>query len=301
MLIGFGGPESSLEVRPFLDRVLSGRPVPRERYEEVVHHYQSIGGGSPYNELTRKQAAALAIQLRADGSDAPVVAGMRNSAPFIEDSLRELHGRGISRVFGFIMAAFRCEASWDRYRKDVESAQARIGVDAPAVEYPGAWHTHPLFIGAIVDRIREAFTRIHENKPGGDARLIFTAHSVPESMASQSGYVEQLNETASIVAAALGRSSFTLAFQSRSGNPHDAWLEPDIGTVLRNLEARAAVVMPLGFLCDHVEVLYDLDIEARTVAREAGVMMERAGTVGIHPKFIQMMAEIIRPRLSASH
>ena len=200
------------------------------------------------------------------------------------------------RALGFVLAAQRCEASWDRYLLNVEEARERIGPAAPVVEYLGEWHAHPLFIEAAADRVADALARL-EPVARDRAQLIFTAHSIPAAMAAASPYVEQLRESARLIADRLEAREWTLAFQSRSGSPRDPWLEPDVCDVLRSLRSHAAVVAPIGFICDHVEVLYDLDIEAARVAREAGVAMVRAATVGEHPRFIEMIAALIRERL----
>ena len=296
ILIGFGGPTRPAEIRPFLDRVTAGRPIPRARYEEVVHHYEAIGGRSPFNEIAERQAAALGERLAREGLKIPVVLGMRNTQPWLEDAIRELALGGVHRALGFVLAAHRCEASWDRYLRNVEEARERVGPCAPVVGYLGEWHAHPLFIEAAADRVADALARL---EPGqrDRAQLIFTAHSIPAAMAAASPYVEQLRESARLVAGRLGRPQGTLAFQSRSGGPRDPWLEPDVCDVLRGLKGQAAVVTPIGFICDHVEVLYDLDIEAARVARQAQVTMVRAATVGEHPRFIEMLAELIGTRL----
>jgi len=299
LLIGFGGPTRSEEIRPFLDNILRGRPIPKERYEEVVHHYEVMGGRSPYNEHTMRQADALRARLRHDGIDIPIVVGMRNWEPYLIESMRELASRRVRRVLGFILAAHRCEASWERYQAAVDDARGKIGVDAPQIEYPEPWHTHPRFIEATADRVRAAFAKLDQDE-AKTAELIFTAHSIPVPMANASGYAEQIRESATAVASRLGRASWSLAFQSRSGSPRDRWLEPDVGDAIRKLDGRPAVVMPIGFLCDHVEVLYDLDVEAAKVARESGVKMIRAGTVADHPAFIDMMADIVREHLCDS-
>jgi ferrochelatase len=298
ILIGFGGPRSPAEIRPFLDRVTAGRPIPRERYEEVVHHYEAIGGHSPFNEITERQAAALRERLAREGVKIPVVLGMRNTPPWLEDALGELGRGGVRRALGFVLAAHRCEASWERYLRNVEEARERIGPAAPAVDYLGEWHAHPLFIEAAADRVADAIARL---EPGDRdrAQLIFTAHSIPATMAAASPYVDQLRESARLVTERLKRREWTLAFQSRSGSPRDPWLEPDVCDVLRGLKGQAVVVAPVGFICDHVEVLYDLDVEAARVAREADVTMARAATVGEHPRFIEMIATLVRERLLA--
>jgi len=298
ILIGFGGPTSPAEIRPFLDRVTAGRPIPRERYEEVVHHYEAIGGRSPFNEITERQATALRERLAREGVEIPVVLGMRNTSPWLEGTLRGLGLGGVRRALGFVLAAHRCEASWERYLRNVEEARERVGPPTPVVDYLGEWHAHPLFIEAAADRVADALARL-EPAARGRAQLIFTAHSIPAAMAAAGPYVEQLRESARLITERLGRPQWTLAFQSRSGSPRDPWLEPDVCDVLRGLKGQTAVVAPIGFICDHVEVLYDLDVEAARVAREANVTMVRAATVGEHPRFIEMIAALIRERLLA--
>jgi len=294
LMIGFGGPTRADQVRPFLDDLLRGRPIPRERYEEVVRHYDLLGGRSPYNDLTMRQAAALREELAKKGAQVPVAVGMRNWEPYLADSIRALADGGARRVLGFIMAAHRSEASFERYQAAVNDACTALGEAAPEFVYPQPWHDHRLFIAAMASRTREAYARL-DDQARSRARLIFTAHSIPVAMAQAGPYVEQLAQSARMVAAALGIGTWHFAYQSRSGSPREAWLEPDIKETLRRLDAKVAVVMPIGFLCDHVEVLYDLDIDAAQIARQAGIRMERAPTVGVHPLFIEMMASIIAP------
>ena len=292
LLIGFGGPTRADEVRPFLDNILRGRPIPRERYEEVVHHYDRLGGRSPYNDLTMRQASALRAALAKKGATVPVAVGMRSWQPYIADAMRALADGGARRVLGFILAAHRSEASFERYQATVNDALAAMGEAAPAVVYPETWHDHPLFIAAVASRAREALARF-DPPESTRARLIFTAHSIPLAMAQAGQYVEQLTQSARMVAAELGIGTWQFAYQSRSGSPREAWLEPDIKDTLRSLDAKAAIVVPIGFLCDHVEVLYDLDIDAAQIAHAAGIRMERAPTVGDHPLFIEMLASIV--------
>src|SRR5579872_6805239 len=296
LLIGFGGPTRRDEIRPFLDNILRGRPIPPQRYEEVVQHYEAMGGRSPYNERTMRQADALRARLHRDGVDIPVVVGMRNWDPYIVDAMRDLTSVHSRNVLGFILAAHRCEASWERYQDAVDDAREKIGADAAHVEYPAPWHTHPKFIEAVSARVEVAIAKLDQPE-AKRAELIFTAHSIPVSMANASGYADQIRESAAAVVSRLRRDSWSLAFQSRSGAPRDPWLEPDIADAIRKLEGRPAIVMPIGFLCDHIEVLYDLDVEAAKVARECRVTMIRAATVGDHPAFIDMIAEIVREHL----
>jgi protoporphyrin/coproporphyrin ferrochelatase len=296
IIVGFGGPTAPGEVRPFLDRVLRGRPVPRERYEAVVHHYELLGGRSPYNDFTMRQAAALRERLHSNGIGVPVVIAMRNTAPFMDDALRELSARQVRCALGFVLAAHRCEASWERYQNDLDAARERVGPAAPEIDYPAPWHNHPLFIAAAADRVRDAVARLAA--PDRErAELIFTAHSIPLAMAAHAPYVDQLKESAAMVAAAVGKSTWRIAYQSRSGSPRQPWLEPDINQLLRGLGGGAVVLAPIGFLCDHVEVLYDLDIQAAQIAQAAGVTMVRAATVSDHPSFIEMMVTYARAHL----
>jgi ferrochelatase len=289
LLIGFGGPEAPDEIRPFLDRVLKGRPVPLERYEEVVHHYDVLGGRSPYNELTRQLADDLRLALRRE-REMPVLIGLRNAAPGIDEAIAALARNGSRGVLGFILSAFRCEASWERYQSEVAQACEAIGSSAPTMIYPAPWHHDPRFIVAIADRVRDAMARIGAPDRAA-AELIFTAHSIPVAMDGRETYVRQLHESAALVARAVDRENWRLAFQSRSGSPRDRWLEPDIREAIV-ANAKPKIVIPIGFLCDHVEVLYDLDIEAAAVAKTAGITLARAATVGSHPRFIEMMAEL---------
>ncbi len=296
LLIAFGGPECMDDVRPFLDNVLRGRPVPRERYEEVVHHYELIGGRSPLNAYTMAQAAGLRSALAAEGSPLPVYVGMRNWAPYIADTLATMQADGLRNALGVILAPHRAEASFERYMASVDAGRAQLGAGAPTVTYAGPWFDHPLFIETMATRTRAALA------DAPDAPLVFTAHSIPVPMAGESPYVRELTTSARLTAAAVGRDDFTIAYQSRSGGPRDPWLEPDVNDVIRDLAAcggRSVVVVPIGFVCDHVEVRYDLDIEARATAESVGVRLVRAETANDHPTFARMLAAVVRARLGA--
>jgi ferrochelatase len=299
LLLAYGGPTRFEEVRPFLDNVLRGKPVPRERYEEVVRHYQDVGGSSPLNRLTFGQAEALTALLRIEGPDLPVYVGMRHWEPFIEATLRRMAGEGRRRAVGVILAAHPSEASRDSYLEAVAGAKANIGGPAPAVDHVEAWFDHPLFIEANAARVAAACETLPEARRR-DAALVFTAHSIPIPMAQRSSYPDHLARTAALVAGRLGIASWTMAWQSRSGGPRDPWLEPDISDALRALRGRGVadvVVAPIGFVSDHVEVLYDLDIAARKTAETIGLGFHRAGTVGDHPAFIRMLAAVVRDRM----
>ena len=298
LVIAFGGPESPEQVRPFLRRVLAGRPTPEARFEAVAHHYERIGGRSPGPEITRRQASALERALRARGVTLPVVVGLRNSAPLVHDALAEIAARGGRRALGLILAAHESEASHGRYRQAVDAARAQLGAGAPEVAYSGSFHTHPGFVAAHAEHLSRALEALPEPSA---ARVVFTAHSIPTGM--QQPYVAQLEESARLVAAAVGRTDYRIAYQSRSGAPSDPWLEPDINQVIRDEAAkatRALALCPLGFVCDHVEVLYDLDIEAAQTARDAGVKIARAAAPNDHPAFIDALAETVTAALRSA-
>ncbi len=302
LMIAFGGPTAMDEVRPFLSNVTRGRPIPPERLEAVVHHYELIGGRSPLNELTLRQARALEAELRAHGPALPVYVGMRNWTPYLRETLQRMAVDGVRRAVGVIMSAQQNEAGWGRYQRDVTEAQAQVGAGAPQVDYADEWHAHPLFIAAMSANVQAAFAPLPA-QCRAPAVLVFTAHSIPTTMAAKSPYVAQITEGARLVAQQVKRAHWSIAYQSRSGTPREPWLEPDICDVVRQLsaeEVRDLVVVPIGFVCDHVEVLYDLDIEARQVAAAAGINFVRAETVNDHPLFISMIGDVVRRKSALS-
>ncbi|MGE0682925.1 MAG: ferrochelatase [Candidatus Binatia bacterium] len=296
LLIAFGGPEKMEDVRPFLENVTRGRPIPPQRLEEVVHHYELFGGRSPLNDITFRQAKALQALLACEGYPLPVYVGMRNWRPYLYETLAQIATDGIQSTIGFILSAQQSEAGWDRYQKDVVEARELVGPHAPTVEYTPGWHNHPFFIEAVANLTRMAFAQVPvENR--GETPLVFTAHSIPMAMPSAPTYVQQIAESARLVAEKLGQVRWSVAYQSRSGDPRTPWLEPDIGVALQELAAEGVhnvVVSPIGFICDHIEVLYDLDTEAKQIATEYGLNMLRAGTVNDHPTFIRMMADVVQ-------
>lgn len=301
LLIAFGGPTSSEEIRPFLARVTQGTAIPPQRLEEVARHYEAVGGRSPLNEITTRQARAVQKLLREQGMDLPVYVGMRNAAPFLVDTIRQMAGDGVQRALGFILSSHHTEASWERYQRNVADARLEIGRAAPEIDYCAGWHDHPLFIQTWCELIGETFAGIAREHHSATP-LVFTAHSVPVPMANRSRYVEQLEITAHSVAEKIGHENWCMAYQSRSGKPGDPWLEPDINAVIRDLSSQGAadvVIAPIGFVCDHVEVLYDLDIEAKRTAAQAGVQLHRAGCPNDHTNFIQMIADVIATSVKA--
>jgi protoporphyrin/coproporphyrin ferrochelatase len=293
LMIGFGGPNSASEIRPFLQNVVRGRNTPSERLEEVAHHYEAIGGRSPYNELTLRQAQALEARLKANGHPLPAYTGMRNWDPYLKETIRRMNEDGKRQAAGVIMAAHRSPTSWERYQLDVQRACEANGA-GPEVTYLEPWHRHPLFLEAVAQRIEEASGHRRGAWPAG-VSLVFTAHSIPTSMAQTCRYVEEIGESSAGIAALLGAGGWSVAYQSRSGDGRTPWLEPDVNDVIREQAAwgvKEIVLAPVGFLCDHVEVLYDLDVEARRTA--SGLTFHRAGTVGDHPCFIEMLAELVQ-------
>jgi protoporphyrin/coproporphyrin ferrochelatase len=297
-MVAFGGPQGLEDVRPFLANVLRGRRVSPERVEEVAHHYERFGGVSPLTELTMKQARALEARLVQRGLPLPVHVGMRNWHPYLADTLTEMSRRGERRAIGILAAAQRSYSGCLQYKENVRDARASVrqgGFPPPDVVYVGDWHEHPGFIEANADHVRRAYDRL----PAGvrdRARLIFTAHSIPVPMAQTYPYEANLQASARAIAQAVGRRDWTLVYQSRSGRPDDPWLEPDVCDYLRRERAaglEAAVLCPVGFLCDHVEVLYDLDVEAAETCRELGIVMARGEAVNLHPRFIDALADTV--------
>jgi ferrochelatase len=300
LLIAFGGPTGPEEIRPFLARVTQGIPIPPQRLEEVAHHYEAVGGRSPLNEITLRQAQALRELLKTRDRNLPVYVGMRNASPFFSETLKKMADDGIKRALGFILSSHRTEASWDRYRQNIADACAELGAGSPEVDYCNGWHDHPLFSQTWTELIEAAMTAIESDRRPSTP-LIFTAHSLPTAMAARSPYVAQLETSARLVAERLRHQRWSLAYQSRSGRPSDPWLEPDINRALRDHAARGEkqiVVAPIGFVCDHVEVLYDLDIEARKVAENLSVKFVRVSCPNDHPTFIRMIADVIEANIA---
>jgi protoporphyrin/coproporphyrin ferrochelatase len=301
LIVGFGGPERREDVMPFLENVTRGRNVPRGRLLEVAEHYDHFGGVSPINAQVRALIAALGPELHRRGLDLPIYWGNRNWHPMLADALKQMAGDGIRRGLAIVLAAYSSYSSCRQYREDIERAREAAGERAPRVDKVRAFYNHPDFIAANADRVRDALAAIPAERRDS-AHLAFTAHSIPAAMAANSRYVEQLAETGRLVAEAVGvgPGRWRLVYQSRSGRPTDPWLGPDIVDHLRELKGRGVadvVVDPIGFLSDHVEVLYDLDDEARRACEAIGLSMVRAGTVGTHPRFVAMLGELVEERV----
>lgn len=304
LLISFGGPERREDVIPFLENVLRGRNVPRERMLEVAEHYYHYDGVSPINRHCRELIAALRPELDAHGVTLPIYWGNRNWTPLLPDTLRDMGSQGIRRALGFVTSAFSSYSGCRQYRENVQAAQSAVGDSAPRVDKVRVFYNHPLFISANSDRLQASWQQLPAERRAR-AQLVFTAHSIPLSMANQCDYVKQLTETCRLVAETLGLGAdrWKLVYQSRSGRPEDPWLDPDVNDHLRTLPSAGVtdvVVMPIGFLSDHMEVLFDLDEEALATCSEIGLNMIRAATVGTHPDFVRMVRELIQERMSQS-
>jgi ferrochelatase len=302
LLVSFGGPECNADVLPFLENVLRGRNVPRERMLQVAEHYYLFGGKSPINDQNRALIAALGAELKTHGPDLPIYWGNRNWHPMLAETLRQMKSDGVKRAIAFATSAYSSYSSCRQYRENIAAAQAAAGEGAPAVDKLRVFYNHPLFVEANIDHVREALERIPEERRA-KARIAYTAHSIPVSMSQTCDYQRQLIEVGRLVSEALGRPADPLVFQSRSGPASQPWLQPDILDHLRELKQQGAmdvVIAPIGFVSDHMEVLYDLDTEAQLLCAELDLNMERAATAGTHPKFVRMIRELIVERMEES-
>lgn len=299
VLVSFGGPEGPDDVLPFLENVTRGRGVPRERLEEVAKQYDVFGGVSPINAQNRALMAALRAQLLSRGRDLPVYFGNRNWAPHLADTLAEMASDGIRNALAFVTSAYSSYSGCRQYREDIEKAQAVVGASAPRVDKLRAYWNHPGFIQPMVAVLRDALARLSEAERAS-TRVVFTAHSLPESMAAGCDYVAQLEDTATLVAQACGLENWDRVYQSRSGPVTQPWLEPDVVDHIEALHARGVghvLVVPSGFTSDHMEVLFDLDTQARTRAEELGMRFSRLPTVGTAPEYVSMIVELIEERI----
>lgn len=305
LIVSFGGPEGPDEVMPFLENVLRGKPVPRERMLEVAEHYQHFGGVSPINEQNRQLIAALEKELAAHGPHLPVYWGNRNWRPLLPETLAQMGRDGVQRALAFFTSAFSSYSGCRQYRENIAAAQAEVGPTAPRVDKLRVFYNHPGFIEPMIESLAASLTNIPaDGRPA--AKVLFTAHSIPLSMAENSRYEVQLAEACRLVAegAGLRPDQWELVYQSRSGSPHVPWLEPDVCDRIEQLHAAGGladlVLVPIGFISDHMEVLFDLDTEALELCERLGVRMQRAATVGVHPRFIRMIRELIEERLAGT-
>jgi len=295
LLVSFGGPEGVDDVLPFLRNVTAGRGIPDERLATVAHQYELFGGVSPLNASNRSLKAAIEVELAAHGPALPVYWGNRNWDPYLDEAVSAMVGDGIRNALAFVTSAFSSYSGCRQYREDLARAQAGAGDRAPAIAKLRPYFDHPGFIEPMAANVRAALATL----PAAlrtTARLVFTAHSIPLSMASTSDYEVQLRAASRLVADRVGSHEWDLVFQSRSGPPSQPWLEPDIVAHLTALHADvcdAVVVVPIGFTSDHLEVRFDLDTQAKARADELGIPMARAATVGTDPAFVSMIRELV--------
>ncbi|MFO7903308.1 MAG: ferrochelatase [Planctomycetota bacterium] len=302
LIVSFGGPEGPADVLPFLDRVLRGRNVPQERKLAVADRYYRFGGVSPINQQNRELAEAIRIELDQAGLGLPVYCGNRNWHPMLVDTLRRMRRDGVQHSLAFLTSAYSSHSTCRQYLDAITAARGAVGADAPRVSKLRTYFNHPRFVEAWCDRTRTALERLGDH-PLSELHILFTAHSLPVAMAEQSRYVRQLNELAELIVSRLELEAvpWQLVYQSRSGPPHQQWLEPDVCQAIAELgesgQAARVLLVPLGFLSDHMEVLYDLDIEAAAAARQAGIELVRAKTLGTHPRLIAMIRELVEERV----
>jgi ferrochelatase len=303
LLVGFGGPEKPADVLPFLENVLRGKNVPHERLLEVAEHYEMFGGASPINEQHRVLLRALIEELNTHGPQLPVYWGNRNWHPLLAEAIEKMAHDRVRHALAFVTSAFSSYSGCRQYLEDIQRAREEIGTAAPQIDKLRVFYNHPGFIEPMTERVASALDQVPAERRAA-AALIFTAHSIPLAMAHGCRYEAQLREACGLVAQRVGRPEWTLVYQSRSGSPAQPWLEPDVCDHLAQLGQQATVrdvvVVPIGFLSDHVEVIYDLDIEARAVCEHFGIEMVRSLLVGSHPRFVRMIRELILERVDAT-
>ena len=299
LVVSFGGPEQRADVMPFLENVVRGKNVPPERLKEVAVHYNHFEGKSPINDQNRALIAALEEELASSGLDLPVYWGNRNWDPYISDALGQMKAEGKKRALAFVTSAYSSYSGCRQYLQNIEAARADIGEGAPVVHKLRAFYNHPGFIEANIDRLLAALGTLPKERREC-ARVAFSAHSIPDAMAATCDYVDQLQETARLVAEGARHERWQLVYQSRSGPPHVPWVGPDILEhldALSQINVKDVIVAPIGFISDHMEVVWDLDHEARDYATDLGIILTRAETVGTHPAFIAMIRELIEERM----
>lgn len=311
LLASFGGPEGQDDVIPFLRNVTRGRGVPEERLEEVAHHYRAHGGVSPINEQNRALKAALESELARRGIDLPVIWGNRNWDPYFPDALRTAHAAGHRRLLALVTAAYTSYSGVGQYLEDFDRALDETGLrDELEIAKIREYFDHPGFIAPFAEGLRDALERIATEKPDARTHVLFVTHSIPTAAALQSGpafgdggaYVAQHLAAAEAVLreAAATDASWSLVYQSRSGSPHVPWLEPDVNDAIDDLArggVGALVIVPLGFVSDHMEVVWDLDTEALETAEGHGLLAIRIPTPGTHPAFVSGLVDLVVERL----
>jgi len=296
LVVSFGGPEAPEDVIPFLENVTRGRGIPKERLEEVASQYDMFGGKSPINDQCRALIAELAPALAIADIDLPIYWGNRNWAPMLTDTVQQMANDGIKHALAFVTSSTSSYSGCRQYREDIQRARAAVGEDAPVIDKIRQYYDHPGFIEPTIKNTAIALATVSD-----DARLVFTAHSLPNVMAATSDYQEQLAEASRLVAEGVGYEDFDLVWQSRSGPPQVPWLEPDINDHLEALAAagtKAVVMVPIGFISDHTEVMFDLDVQAAATAERLGLEFSRAHTVGTDERFVSAIVELIEERLN---
>ncbi|MEM8945567.1 MAG: ferrochelatase [Planctomycetota bacterium] len=306
LFVSFGGPEGPDDVMPFLENVLRGKNVPRERMLEVSEHYQHFDGVSPINKQCRQLISALESELAEHGPQLPIYWGNRNWTPMLTDTMQQMADDGVKRALAFFTSGFSCYSGCRQYREDIMRAREQVGDAAPEVDKIRVFFNHPGFLQPMIDSVREALGNIAEDQRERTP-LIFTAHSIPMSMADNCKYQVQLTEASRIVAEQVGHDNWELVYQSRSGPPQQPWLEPDICDHIEALQEKHQqqgqplehlMILPIGFISDHMEVLFDLDTEAEEICEKLGIKLQRIPTVGTHPRFVQMIRELITERMT---
>jgi protoporphyrin/coproporphyrin ferrochelatase len=322
LVVSFGGPDKPEDVLPFLQNVLRGRNVPRERMLDVAQHYYQFGGRSPINDQNRALIAALEKELADHRARLPVYWGNRNWHPLLPDTIRKMADDGVRRALAFVTSAYSSYSSCRQYLENIASARAEVGDKAPQIDKLRAFYNHPGFIEPMIENTRAALQKIPIDRQQV-VELVFSAHSIPLQMAANCEYEKQLQAACRLVAEGVGRKDWALVYQSRSGPPQQPWLGPDIGDFLRKGlglifdsernsadstvvskmrpdPSRDVIIVPIGFISDHMEVVYDLDTEVGNLCGELGINMVRAATVGTHPRFIRMIRELVEERTSDS-
>ncbi|MEO1615380.1 MAG: ferrochelatase [Planctomycetota bacterium] len=301
LLVSFGGPEGPDDVMPYLENVLRGKNVPRERMLEVAEHYQHYDGVSPINEQNRQLLEAIRAEFQSHDIDLPLYWGNRNWKPYFADTLRQMRDDGCKRSLAFFTSMFSCYSGCRQYRENLIEAREQVGPDAPLVEKVRMGFNHPDFVQTMSESVTAAVDSLGASPE--QATIYFTAHSIPMSMADHCDYVKQLTEASRLVAEASGTPNWRLVYQSRSGPPHQPWLEPDICDAIAEADDAKKLdnlaIVPIGFVSDHMEVMYDLDDEAATLCKERSINMRRAATAGLHGKFVSMIRKLVEERLGS--
>ena len=310
LLIGFGGPTPGCcqrydpcpgsEAACFVRAVVGERPGAQARIDAVAAHYDVFGGFSPFNALTLQQAEDVSAALCSRGHSVPVRVGMRFWPPYVHTALADMANMGCRHLLGVILSPFQCAASWEHYQQSVADGVAALGERGPRMTYLSPWHTQPGFIEAIADGIEQAAALLGRGR-GSEAALVYTAHAIPEAMAERAPYARQFGETAGAVTKRLGGRKHRIAYQSQVTGTPVTWLQPDINDVIEQVREDGfgdVIVAPVGFLCDHMEVLYDLDVQAKETAEACGLGYARSGTVSNHPAFVAMLGNLIGAQLA---